>query len=221
MLTMGTWVYLNEKTDSIKYLCQKDKHLAKLISMIGPITYQTHDDGFSFLVHEIIEQMLSIKAGQKIFNRLANLCDGCITPDRILSLTVDQLRAVGTSSSKANCILNLSKSVVTGELILSNLTELSDKEVISSLIDLKGIGNWTAKMYLIFVLDRPDILPYEDGAFIQSYKWLYKTTDASPTTIKKKCKKWSPYSSVAARYLYRALDMGFTKSEFHLYKEDA
>lgn len=217
---MGTWVYLNEKTDSIKYLCQKDKHLAKLISMIGPITYQTHDDGFSFLVHEIIEQMLSIKAGQKIFNRLANLCDGGITPDHILSLTIEQLREIGTSSAKANCIFNLSKSIAVGELLLSGLSQMPDEEVIASLTTLKGIGNWTAKMYLIFVLDRPNILPYEDGSFIQSYKWLYKATDVSPTVIKKKCKKWSPYSSIATRYLYRALDMGFTKSEFHLYKED-
>lgn len=75
-------------------------------------------------------------------------------------------------------------------------------------------------MYLIFVLDRQDILPYEDGAFLQSYRWLYKTIDCSPASIKSKCKKWSPYSSIAARYLYHALDLGLTKSEFHLFKED-
>lgn len=217
---MSEWIYLNEKVDSIRYLCQKDKRLAKLISMIGPINYQPHDNGFSFLVHEIIEQMLSIKSGQKIYSRLEALCNGCVTPDSILSLTFEQLREIGTSSSKANCLLNLSRSVNTGKLILSNLPNLPDKDVISSLTELKGIGNWTAKMYLIFVLDRPDILPYEDGAFIQSYKWLYKTTNASPAAVIKKCKKWSPYSSIAARYLYRTLDMGFTKSDFHLYKED-
>jgi len=73
-------------------------------------------------------------------------------------------------------------------------------------------------MYLIFVLDRQDILPTEDTAFIQSYEWLYKTTDRSKESIEKRCKKWKPYSSIATRYLYRALDAGFTKEEFHLFK---
>ena len=73
-------------------------------------------------------------------------------------------------------------------------------------------------MYLIFVLDRQDILPTNDAAFLQAYQWLYKTTDIRENEIKKKCKKWKPYSSIASRYLYRALDSGLTKQEFHLYK---
>ena len=75
-------------------------------------------------------------------------------------------------------------------------------------------------MYLIFVLDRQDILPYEDAAFIQSYEWMYKTKDKSMESITRKCKKWKPYSSIAARYLYRALDMGLTKKVFHLHKQE-
>lgn len=95
---------------------------------------------------------------------------------------------------------------------------MSDQEIIRELTSIKGIGIWTAKMYLIFVLDRPNVLPYEDGAFLQAYRWAYKTDNLSPDAIKKKCKKWSPYSSIAARYLYRALDTGLTKDEFHLHK---
>lgn len=104
------------------------------------------------------------------------------------------------------------------DLILSDLAQLSDIEVIKKLTKYRGIGNWTAKMYLIFVLDRQDILPYEDGAFLQAYKWLYKTDDISPKSVEKKCRKWKPYSSVAARYMYRALYLGLTKEEFHLFK---
>lgn len=95
---------------------------------------------------------------------------------------------------------------------------MNDADVMKNLTSLKGIGNWTAKMYLIFVLDRPDILPTEDVAFLQAYEWLYKTKDRSKESVEKRCKKWKPYSSVAARYLYRALDNGLTKEEFHLYK---
>ena len=95
---------------------------------------------------------------------------------------------------------------------------MTDSEIMKSLTSIKGIGNWTAKMYLIFVLNRPDILPVEDVAFLQAYQWLYKTDDRTPKSVQKKCNKWKPYSSIAARYLYRALDGGLTKEEFHLYK---
>lgn len=98
------------------------------------------------------------------------------------------------------------------------MSTLNDADVIKQLTPIKGIGQWTAKMYLIFVLNREDILPIEDVAFLQSYKWLYKTNDVSKESIQKKCRKWKPYSSIAARYMYRALDIGLIKEEFHLYK---
>lgn len=103
-------------------------------------------------------------------------------------------------------------------MVLSELQNLSDDEVIKKLTSLRGIGLWTAKMYLIFVLNRQNVLPVEDVAFLQSYKWMYKTDDISKDSVIKKCEKWSPYSSIAARYLYRALDTDLTKNEFHPYK---
>ena len=95
---------------------------------------------------------------------------------------------------------------------------MDDEIVFKKITSVRGLGSWSAKMYLIFVLNRQNILPYEDGAFLQSYSWLYKTDDRKPASIKKKCKKWEPYSSIAARYLYKDLDNGFTKEEFHLKK---
>ena len=108
----------------------------------------------------------------------------------------------------------LTEKILRNELDLDSLKELSDADVMKSLTSIKGIGNWTAKMYLIFVLDRQDILPIEDVAFLQSYKWLYQTNDTSPESVKSRCLLWKPYSSVAARYLYRALDSGLVKTEF-------
>ena len=122
------------------------------------------------------------------------------------------------SNAKVQSIQNLADAVKQNKLCLNDLATLSDELVIKTLTQLRGIGSWTAKMYLIFVLDRQDILPFEDGAFIQSYKWLYRTDDTSPDAVRSRCKKWKPYSSLAARYLYRALDMRLTKEEFHLYK---
>lgn len=213
-------VTLNLDSSEIVYLCSRDKRLAKVITTIGPITYTKRDDtdSYAFLVHEIIEQMLSIKAGQRIYSRLNELCDGNICPQVISKLSVEQIRGIGTSAAKAEYIINLTSYVLSGKLDLAGLRNEPDSTVIKKLTAIRGIGTWTAKMYLLFVLNRPDILPYEDGAFLQSYRWMYKTNDCNPNVVISKCKKWSPYSSIAARYLYRALDCGLTKEEFHLYK---
>lgn len=215
---MNKTVYLTAESESIQYLIQKDKRLAKAISMIGDISYQTYDDSYYFLVHEIIEQMLSVKAGQKILERLVLMCGGRITPEKINSFLIDKIRQIGTSLAKATYIKSLTDAILSGTLDFNVLKKLSDKEVITELTKLKGIGEWTAHMYLIFVLDRPDVLPITDVAFLQVYKWLYKTEDCSKQSVIPKCKKWKPYSSTAARYFYRILDSGYTKEEFHLFK---
>ena len=212
-------VVLNENTPYIKYLCQKDKRLAKVISTIGEISYTTHSENpYAFMIHEIIEQMLSIKAGMKIYSRFEELCNGKITPQVVNELTIDQIRNTGTSSNKATYIKALTDSVLIGDINFYEFSTMSDSEVINKLTSIKGIGKWTAKMYLIFVLDRQDILTTEDAAFLKSYCWLYKTENTTKKDIIHKCAKWSPYSSIASRYLYRALDLGLTKQEFHLYK---
>lgn len=217
---MAAIVTLNQDSPSVQYLCKKDKRLTKVISMVGPITYEPHTDNpFPFLIHEIIEQMLSVKAGAKIYERLEKLCDDQITPDAIQKLSVEEIKAIGTSTAKANYIKGAALAVLSGELDFTKFSDRTDAAALKELISLHSIGTWTAKMYLIFVLDRQDILPFEDIAFLQSYKWLYKTEDVSKASIEKKCKKWKPYSSVAAKFIYRALDMGFTKEEFHLFKE--
>ena len=215
---MPNTITLTLESESIQYLCKKDKRLAKVISTIGPISYLPYEDGYAFLIHEIIEQMLSVKAGAKIYARLEDLCEGKITVSTVNALTDAQIRSIGTSAAKVSYIRSLTQAIVSGALDLASLPELDDKSIVKQLTAIKGIGNWTAKMYLIFVLDRQDVLPTEDVAFLQAYEWLYKTTDRSPASIINKCKKWKPYSSIATRYLYRALDSGLTKTEFHLYK---
>jgi len=202
----------------LTFLCQKDKRLAKLIRMIGPLTYSLHDDDYSFLIREIIEQMMSVKAARAIYARLEALCCGSVTPESITKLTDEEIRSVGISWAKIGYIRNVTMMVQTGKLDFDSLKSMTDREIIKLLTSVRGIGTWTAKMYLMFVLGRPDVLPYEDGAFCQTYRWLYKTDDTSPASMMKKCKKWKPYTSTAARYFYRALDCGLTKSEFHLFK---
>ncbi len=216
---MPNVVALNMDHPAVQYLCKRDKRLEKVIRMVGPITYISHDeDIYSFLVHEIIEQMLSVKAGQKIYQRLEDMCDGSVTPERVGALSDDEIRRTGTSSSKVRCIRGVTEAVLCGDLDFDKMHVMPDEEVMQYLTKFHGIGKWTAKMFLIFVLDRPDVLPVEDGAFLQTYRWVYKTNDCSEDAVYKKCRKWKPYSSIASRFFYRALDAGMTKNEFHLFK---
>ena len=217
---MPSVITLDDQHPAVQYLCKKDKRLAKVIRMVGPITYVPHSEEkiYSFLVHEIIEQMLSVKAGRKIFGRLEDLCGGKVTPENVNAFSDSELQGIGTSSSKVRAIRAVTNAVLNGDLDFKEMRQLSDQEIIKKLTSLHGIGNWTAKMFLIFVLDRPDVLPVEDGAFLQTYRWLYKTTDCSKNSVHKRCQKWKPYSSVASRYFYRALDMGLTREDFHLFR---
>ena len=211
---MSRHIELNENTPSIQYLSLKDKKLSKLISLIGSITYDLVDDEYSFLIQEIIEQMLSQKAGKKIFERLIKLCDGDVTPKNISNLTDSQIKSIGTSTKKVEYIRNITNLTLNNSLNFAELNKLSDKDVHSYLINIPGIGNWTANMYLIFALDRQNILPYDDAAFLQAYCWLYDTNDKSKNAVLKQCKIWEPYSSIAARYLYHALNTGMVKVKF-------
>ena len=203
----------------IRYLSDKDKRLAKLIHTIGPIKVSEHNDDFAFIVCEIIGQMLSNKVADVMIDRLAEQCNGIITIESVKNAGADGLKAIGLSSAKVSYIKNVLVAVETGELDFDDLRDKDDDVVVKKLKRIKGIGNWTAKMYLLFVLRRDNVLPYEDGAFIQGYRWLYNTTDLSVESVKKRCKKWEPYSSLAARYMYKAVDYGLTKYPFHLYKD--
>lgn len=215
---MSELVTLDENTLAIKYLCKKDKRFQKVFFMIGNILYMPYEDGYSFLIREIIEQVLSIKVADIIYSRLETLCDGFVCQNAINTLSDEQILSIGTSKRKVKAIRSLTQEIECGHVVLSDFENLSDKDIMNILTSVHGIGAWTAKMYLMFVLNRQDILPFEDVAFLQGYGWAYKATDYSPATVQKKCRKWKSYSSIAARYMYKALDKGLTKEEFHLFK---
>lgn len=198
----------------INHLKKSDKKLAKVIDTIGELDihgYNQSTDSFIFLVREIVGQMISSSVKKIIFERLLEICNYEISTSNILKLEIEDLRSIGLSQSKSRYIINLAKLVDNKEIDFDKIALLSDEDAKVELKKIDGIGNWTSKMYLIFFLQREDVLPFEDGAFLQSYKWLYNTSNIKPSSIEKKCKKWKPYSSIAARYLYRALDTGLTK----------
>lgn len=206
----------------IEHLRNVDERLAKVIDHIGYLDFESNYqyDSFRFLVSEIVGQMISAKVRKIIFNRLLELCDNNLNPHNVSNLSIQDLRKIGLSQSKSKYILNLANLVKNEQIDFAHLNSLNDEDVISELKKIDGVGNWTSKMYLLFFLKREDILPYEDGAFIQSFKWLYNTKSTKRDNIVRKCKKWKPYSSLGARYLYQALDRGLTKIPIKVFLKD-
>lgn len=198
-------------TEKVVYLKGRDSRLAKVIDAVGELRISNYTDSFSFLVHEIVGQMLSASVTKVLLMRLNGLCNNSITPSSISRLTMEDLRGIGLSNSKSSFILNLAQLVQAGRIDFPSLNNLSDEEVTKILMSIKGIGIWTSKMYLLFFLKREDVLPIEDVAFMQSFKWLYGYKNPSAKTVARRCQKWKPYSSIAARYMYVALDSGLTR----------
>ena len=208
---MNETITLTNESESMKYLAARDPKLKQAFDLIGDLSYRLYDDPYSFLVETIAGQMLSSKVADVICGRISNACNGSLSPEVIGKFSAEDLRSFGLSNAKSRSILELTGAVMTGGLDLSALYEMPDDEVMKSITSIRGLGNWSAKMFLIFVLGREDVLPFEDAAFLQAYCWLYKTDKLKKSDVEKKCKKWKPYSSVAARYLYRLLDGGYTK----------
>lgn len=188
-----------------------DPLLGKAIRLIGDFEYGAHPNTEDFFFSTIIGQMMSNTVADGIEKRITAMCNGKMTADAILTLGMERIRPAGVSMQKAEYMTLFAQKVKAEPQFLMNLAEKSNGEVLKELTALRGIGNWTAKMYLLFVLNRTNILPYEDGAFLQAYRWLYQTQDTKPTSIKERCQVWKPYESIASRFMYRLLDYGYTK----------
>lgn len=210
---------LNNESEAVIYLKNRCPRLSRIIDVVGEITYVPYSDYYAFLVHAIIEQMLSVKVGKVLYERLEVLCGGRVEPNSVIELSFDEIHSIGLSRHKVSYILSLTESIVHGALDLGSLYKLSDQEIIRELKRIKGIGSWTAKMFLIFCLDRPDVLPFEDLTFVSTYKWAYNARKTTSTSISRRLKKWKPYSSIGARYLYKAFDSGLTKHPLFLDSE--
>lgn len=195
--------------EAVRYLCEHDWRLAHLIDHVGPLTYRTAGTCFEALAHSIIEQMLTMKAGDVIRGRLVEKCGGILTPESVGALSQDEIRSCGMSRTKARSLHALADYAL--EHDLDELAVLPDEEVRAALVALPGIGRWTADMYLLFYLGREDILPVEDAAVRQVFAWLYHAPMTNRDVVSAVCDVWHPHCSIAIRYMYRALDAGLLK----------
>ncbi|MCI9078260.1 MAG: DNA-3-methyladenine glycosylase 2 family protein [Lachnospiraceae bacterium] len=185
----------------IKYLKSKDKKLAEVIDKIGHIDRQTDDNLFSSVVHSIIGQQVSTKAQITIWKRIQDAY-GEVSPETINNASTEGLQSLGMTFRKAEYIKNFSEKVVRGEFDLDAVAEMTDKEAITALSGLKGVGVWTAEMILLFCLKRPDILSYSDLAIQRGMRMVYHHRNIDKKLFEKYRRRLSPYCSVASLYFW-------------------
>lgn len=188
----------------------KDKYIRPLIRKWGHCTIKPriHVDYYQGLVGEIIGQQLSGRVADVIEARLKAKIKGRLTPNNVLSLSDDKLRSCGMAWSKVRAIKDLSFRVKNRKLHIRKLSKLPDEEVRQELIAVKGIGSWTADMFLMFSLGRPDIFPMEDLGIKKGFEKVTSKRWDKTKSAKLAEKNWKPYRTVASWYLWRSLESG-------------
>jgi DNA-3-methyladenine glycosylase II len=197
---------------AVNHLKENDPRLAKVIDIVGPCTLTPKTEPFESIIDAIISQQLSMYAAQAIFNHFVDYFKpkNFPEPNDILKASNDELRAIGISYAKIQSIKDLSEKVLNGKIHLDKFQELSDEEIIKELITVKGIGRWTAHMFLIFSLGRMNVLPTEDLGIRKGIKKLYKLRNLpDDKKIKEIALKynWHPYCSIASWYIWRSLEI--------------
>jgi len=193
---------------AINHLTKADPILRAIIERVGPYCIEYGPPEFHSLAESIVYQQLNGKAAFTIFKRFATLAGDPVTPAGILKLTEPQMRSVGLSKQKSSYLRDMAERATRGELDFTKLHELSDDEVIKHLTQVKGVGTWTAQMFLVFTLRRPNVLPTGDYGIQMAIKKHYKKRKLpKPTSMEKLARPWEPYRSVACWYLWRSLDL--------------
>ena len=193
---------------AINHLKKCDPVLRAIIERVGPFRMEYGDPQFASLAEAIVYQQLNGKAAETIFKRFAALAGDPLTPEGILKLSDAQLRGVGLSKQKSTYLKDLAQKTAAGVLDFSKLPELPDAEVIEHLTQVKGIGVWTAHMFLIFSLRRPNVLPTGDYGVQMALKRHYRKRKLpKPKDMEKIARAWEPYRSVACWYMWRSLDI--------------
>lgn len=193
---------------AVNHLKKADPVLRAIIERVGPCRMEFGLPEFCSLAEAIVYQQLNGKAAVMIFNRFAALAGEPITPQGILKLSDEQLRGVGLSKQKSAYLKDLAAKAASGLLDFTRLHELTDEEVIQHLTQVKGVGVWTAHMFLMFSLQRPNVLPTGDyGVQVAMRKHYKKRKLPKPKDMEKIAKAWEPYRSVACWYMWRSLDI--------------
>jgi len=202
--------FIKQLEAAMAHLSAHDDILKHVISKYGPCTITPHSNYYEELVSSIISQQLSVKAAGTIWKRFIALYDNKTpTPEQIMKTDIESIRAVGASYAKANYIKDLAFHILDGKLDLDHIATLENDTIIEQLTAVKGIGEWSAHMFMIFSLGRLNILPWGDLGVRKSMQQLYELPNLPNKTqmiAVAKANNWGPYESVASWYLWKNLD---------------
>ena len=192
---------------ALTHLKNCDKTMASIITRVGPYKITYREPTFQALARAIVFQQLNGKAARTIYGRLEEAAGGTIAPESIQNLSVGEMRRAGLSKQKIGYIRDLAEHALSGKLDFARLHGMSDEEVIATLTDVKGIGEWTAHMFLIFALRRPNVLATGDLGVRTAVQRAYRKRKLpTPAQMEKIAECWQPYRSVACWYLWRSLE---------------
>lgn len=198
-----------------RHLAERCPHMRELVRRVGPCGLQTQPDGFQMLVRSITAQQISGKAARAIGRRLRERIEpASLNAESVTACGEEGLRGAGYSARKASYVLGLANAVLERRVDLDAMRELGDDQVIDRLTTIRGIGVWTAKMFLIFSLGRPDVLPFEDLGVRQALR-NFHDLDELPGRQEaiELARPWRPYASVASWYCWRSLDPQFATDD--------
>ena len=192
--------------EACKYLVKKDRVMKRLIPQLGDARLRTRGDAFATLARSIIGQQISVKAAQKVWERFSAL-PTVMAPDQVLKLKVDDMRAAGLSARKIDYLVDLALHFESGQLHVRDWEAMDDEAIIRELVAIRGVGRWTAEMFLIFYLMRPNVLPLDDVGLIKGISLNYFSGDpVSRSDAREVAEAWKPWCSVATWYIWRSLD---------------
>ncbi len=192
--------------EACKHLVKKDRVMKRLIPQFGDACLQTRGDAFVTLARSIVGQQISIKAAQTVWDRFA-LLPAEITPGHVLKLKIDDMRAAGLSARKVEYLVDLALHFDNGALHVQAWEGMDDEAIIDELVAIRGVGRWTAEMFLIFHMMRPNVLPLDDVGLIKGISQSYFSGDVvSRSDAREVAAAWAPYRSVATWYIWRSLD---------------
>lgn len=180
--------------------------MRRLIPKFADAALETRGDAFITLARSIVGQQISVKAAQTVWDRFS-LLPSTVSPANVLRLKVDDMRAAGLSARKVEYLVDLALHFDNGSLHVKSWDAMSDDEIIAELIAIRGIGRWTAEMFLIFHLMRPNVLPLDDIGLINGISQNYFSGETvSRSDVREVALAWAPYCTVATWYIWRSLD---------------
>jgi DNA-3-methyladenine glycosylase II len=196
--------------DACRHLSRRDRVMRKLIPQFGEARLQSHGDAFTTLARAIVGQQISVKAAQSVWDRFAALLSGAstrIAPDELMTVEPAALRGAGLSVRKIEYLRDLASHFSSGAVHVKAWASMDDEAIIDELVAIRGIGRWTAEMFLIFHLMRPDVLPLDDLGLLRGISLNYFSGEpVSRVEARELGDAWAPFRSVAAWYLWRSLD---------------